>query len=485
MKRTAALILPGVVVLLLLVMLWFHKLFLIPEPPEPFTQGDFSLTNVTLINPMQDRRPGANIGIRDGRLAIEPGLIVNSFDQYNDMYVLPGFIDMHTHLVANNRLNLTQHYGLLNLAYGVTTIRDAGDLDGTAVPAARELIASGRPFPKLISCGAFVTKGAAVWPNTIAIDSPDQAESVVSELAAQGHGCVKAYEGLTPEIISALTVAAGKRNMQLIGHVPHALTVEQSGLLEPQHYFGVPVPGEKPSRSVLDRNSDWRAVDFIRLSEVTSHMLERGVRNTPTINTLAAFVGYRDYPKAAAMITQVMPSLFADVVWNPQTGLPVYRNMDESRFTITEDALQKKLTLTKMLSDGGATLYIGTDVGQPFTAPGYSYWEELRLFAAAGIHPEQVLAYATNVAGQTLGNGAGRIVAGGPADLLIFKQDPTQSLDALDTLQAVVVGGRLFHKTELDQAVDESLEHFNSGVLPFLAHRAAQSTIDKSTLRFE
>lgn len=398
--------------------------------------------------------------------------------------MLPGFIDMHSHLPNDNVLKLTQHYGLLHLAHGVTTVRDAGDLDGTSVPAARALIAKGVPFPKLISCGPFVSHKVTVWPNTIRIDTADEAAQVVGTIADQGHDCIKAYEGLTPELIRAVVSAAEKRGMHVIGHVPADLTLEEAGVPDVQHFFGVPKPDTLGGDSVTLRNGDWSGVDDDRLDDIVSFVTENGVRNTPTLMTLHHFLGFLEYDAASAVSRKLMPDIFADVIWNPETGLPVYRNISGARLHAARDALSKKQALVKRLSDAGAILHLGTDAGQPFTAPGASFWIEMRLFQQAGISPEQVLAYATNVPANSLGTNSGRVFDGSPADFLIFKEDPTTTLDVLSSLQAVVVDGRLYTKPQLDVAIERSLSHYAAWPLNVISERAAQRTVDETAKNF-
>ena len=85
------------------------------------------------------------------------------------------------------------------------------------------------------------------------------------------------------------------------------------------------------------------------------------------------------------------------------------------------------------------------------TRRGVNLWRELRLFVLAGLTPEQALAAATTVPGGFLPlPGLGRLEPGAPADLLVFGADPTRDLDALDSLEAVVAGGRLYTRSELD-----------------------------------
>ena len=90
---------------------------------------------------------------------------------------MPGLVDLHAHLPPDNALRLTPLAGLLYLAHGVTSIRDAGDIDGTAIPAARRAFADGHhPGPRVFACGPFVGGGPPRWRNTIVLERPEDAE---------------------------------------------------------------------------------------------------------------------------------------------------------------------------------------------------------------------------------------------------------------------------------------------------------------------
>ncbi|MBX7482151.1 amidohydrolase family protein [Qipengyuania qiaonensis] len=461
---------------------WMLRL---PPSPEPI-HTRFTLSDITLVVPGESRTPDATVSVSDGRLRIGPGAAGGALlSEYAGHYVLPGFIDMHTHLPPESLLGLTRHYGLLHLAHGVTTIRDAGDIDGTAVPAARRALEAGHPFPRLYSCGPFVSAGKPVWPNTILMHSPAEAGSIVAQIATEGHSCIKAYDGLSPEQIAALVEAAGKRSMPVLGHVPDDLAYEEAGLPDVQHFFGVPPAALKSqARSVVARNGDWSGVSDARLDGIVEHVGRTGTRNTPTLGTLAGFARLEERNDSGLGASGGLPSLYSQVIWDRKFGLPVYRRVGPAEFARARAALRLKMRLVLRLAESGAKLHIGTDAGQPYSAPGSAYWRELRLFEESGVPPEQVLAYATTVPGEVIGHGAGRLFDGGPADFLIFSEDPTADLDALDSLVAVVIGGRLYTRGQLDDGVTLILDHYESWPLRPISHWLARRKIEGSARDF-
>src|SRR5207253_6104656 len=156
-------------------------------------------------------------------------------------------------------------------------------------------------------------------------------------------------------------------------------------------------------------------------------------RSSDLIVTNHRMLCYRDFDAARRRddMKYVAP-FYPEVVWHPERGRLNNRIPPDYLERQVVPAIAKKQRLAKLLFDAGAKLYLGTDVAQPFVLPGLSLQEEMRLFAAAGIGVEQVWKLATREAGERLGvSGLGRIVAGAPADILLFRCDPTATLDHL------------------------------------------------------
>ena len=51
---------------------------------------------------------------------------------------------------------------------------------------------------------------------------------------------------------------------------------------------------------------------------------------------------------------------------------------------------------------------------------------------------------------------------GAPADLLVFREDPTRDLAALESLELVVADGRVYTRAQLDAALARHAEHVHS-----------------------
>jgi cytosine/adenosine deaminase-related metal-dependent hydrolase len=464
-----------------------------PSPPRASAQGRFHIGGVTVVNPMHGRRAGATLAIADGGIAdvadgSSEARSSKDLADFAGCFALPGLIDMHVHLPPDNALKLTAGAALSYLAHGVTTLREAGDLDGTAVNAANALRNGGiHPVPRLFWCGPFVGAGKASFKNTILLPdaSKEAAEAVALQVKATGATFMKFYEGLSELMIRALEEACARHGLKIMGHVPAGLSYEDARIAEVQHFFGVPEPATLERDTLVNRSCDWHTVDRRRMNAIVEATLKHGITNTPTIVTNHRMLCYRDFEAARRRddMKYVAP-FYPDVVWHPERGRLNNRIPSDYLERQVVPAIAKKQQLAKLLFEAGAKLYLGTDVAQPFVLPGLSLQEEMRLFAAAGIGVEQVWKLATREAGERLGvSGLGRIELGAPADILLFRRDPTVTLDNLASLEAVITAGKLYRMADIKSAQQQSADYFNSPIIKPLARRGAEQVLARAFTR--
>jgi cytosine/adenosine deaminase-related metal-dependent hydrolase len=456
-----------------------------PSGPVCAAQGRYDIAGVTAINPLRDRRQGVTIQISGGSIGAVSESPAAPTSGFAGLFALPGLIDMHVHLPPDNALKLTGGASLLYLAHGVTTVREAGDLDGTAVEAARRLSRESKhPVPRVYCCGPFVGAGKATFKNTILLPdaSTMAAEDAALRVKAAGATFMKFYEGLTEPMIRALERACVRHGLKVMGHVPAGLTYEEARIAEVQHFFGVPHPSTLERNTLINRSSDWHDVDERRMDDIVSFSLKFDIANTPTIVTNEKMLCYRDYATACREEVPLgVPPFYLDVVWHPERGRFNNRFAPDHLERQVVPAIAKKQRLAKKLFDAGAKLFLGTDVAQPFVIPGKSLQEEMALFVGAGITLEQVWKLATADAADRLGaDGLGRLQGGAPADILLFRRDPTQRIENLASLEAVVTAGKLYRVADLERAIAANQAYFASRLIKPLANRGAERALARA-----
>src|SRR5436190_1760210 len=116
---------------------------------------------------------------------------------------MPGLADMHAHTWTEQDLTLY-------VAAGVTTVRN---MSGTPQHLRwRSEIASGERFgPTIVTASPLIDGDPPVFPGSIVLTNPADADRIVGELKAQGYDFLKPFVRLSREAYDAL-VAAGKQH---------------------------------------------------------------------------------------------------------------------------------------------------------------------------------------------------------------------------------------------------------------------------------
>jgi imidazolonepropionase-like amidohydrolase len=158
----------------------------------------------------------------------------------------------------------------------------------------------------------------------------------------------------------------------------------------------------------------------------------------------------------------LLPRMYRDVVWNPSGGTSVAGALAAEDFAMLRRAFAVMKRTVQRMAERGVELHTGSDTLIAFVVPGAALHRELRLWVDAGLTPEQALRASMRESAAALGvPGLGELREGAPAELLIFREDPTQSLDALDSLAAVVRDGRLYTREVLDAQLARYRAHFD------------------------
>ena len=421
------------------------------------------LSGVTVINPGADRRDGQRVVIEGDRIAS----ITSDSDPsgpFTGAYVLPGLIDMHAHLPPASGLGQGDHFPFLFLYHGVTTVRSAGDVDGTAVAPVQRGMAEGRfPGPRVFDCGPFVDGEGARWANSRVLLDPGDARALVARLATE-YDCIKTYDRLSPELAAAVHAAGREVGIPVIGHVPSGVRFAEAHVDDVQHMMGMAF-AEGAAGPFPKSLKAWRGLDEEGIDEIVAAALEQRKALTPTLVVIERMSRGDDRARllreADALL---MPRVYRELVWAGSSDL------DAEDYDGIRDAVPIMQRVILRLYEAGARLHMGTDPLVFFVVPGAGMHRELRLYVDAGLTPEEAWAVATRVNGASLAlPDLGRLVPGAPADLLVFLEDPTRDPSALDSLVAVIAQGRLYTRDALDAQLERYQRYFHGWVFDTLS----------------
>jgi imidazolonepropionase-like amidohydrolase len=365
----------------------------------------------------------------------------------NGQTLLPGMWDMHVHTSSDQQ-------GLLNLAAGVTTVRDLGT-DADELKARLKRIDAGEEIgPRTLAAGLIDGPGPYQGPTKALVATPDDVRQWVTKFHDLGYVQIKIYSSVKPELVPVVVEEAHKRGMRVSGHIPAGMIASDAihaGYDEMQHMNFVflnfmpdvketrtPARFTEPAKRSADLDLASKPVqDFIGL------LAEKHIAFDPT---LAAFEGMflarpgSVDPTFAAIADRLPAQIRRSTL---RGGLPVPDQATDTLYHRSFDAWKRML---KILSDRGITIDIGTD-----SLAGFAYHRELELHTQAGIPATKVLQNATIVSARTMKRDAelGSITVGKLADLVLVPGDPTKDINAIRGIRTTIKDGKVYDAAAL------------------------------------
>ena len=360
--------------------------------------------------------------------------------------LLPGLWDMHAHVSGDD--------GLLNLAAGVTTVRDLAN-DNDALHARIDRVNKGEEIgTRVIAAGFIDGPGPYQGPTKVLADNEAEARKYVQMYAGWGYPQIKMYSSVKPELVPVIIDEAHKHGMRVSGHIPSGLIAEQCvkmGFDEIQHVNFLMLnfmPDVKETRTparftevakrgaALDLNSA-AVQDFIKLLKT---------RNVSIDPTLAAFEGMftqkpGEVDPSYAMVAARLP---AQVRRGFLSGaLPA---ADAQEAETHARSYQKMKQLVGAMYNAGIPVESGTD-----TMAGFGLHREFELHVQAGIPAARVLSDATIGAARIMrrDKDLGAIEPGKLADMVLVDGDPTKDISAVRKTSLTMKDGVIYRPAEL------------------------------------
>jgi hypothetical protein len=354
--------------------------------------------------------------------------------------------EMHGHL--------SQSDALLNLAAGVTTVRDMGN-DNAVLDQLNARIEAGTiGGPRIVRSGFIEGKSPFNANNGIVVDSEAKAVEAVRWYAARGYWQIKVYNSMDPAWVPAVVKEAHRLGLRVAGHVPAFSNTDamiQAGYDELTHInqfmLGWVLQPQEDTRTLL-RLTALKRLPSLDLSSdkvrrTLELMVERKVAIDPTLGIHEMLTQNRNgqVPPGAVDYLDHMPiSVQRDA---KQALTDASAPADDRAYRA---AFDKIVDTVKMLNERGVFIVPGTDTGGAFT-----YHRELELYQRAGMSAAQVLTRATFDMARYLGRDQqlGSIERGKLADFFLVPGDPLKDLKAIKTISMVVKDGTLYFPSEI------------------------------------
>jgi imidazolonepropionase-like amidohydrolase len=365
--------------------------------------------------------------------------------------LLPGLFDMHVHLQGGLD-------GILNIASGVTSVRDMGN-SIEVLARLDERWRSGTGIgPRIAKAGLIDGPGPYQAPTGIFAATQAQANAAVNRYADLGYVQTKLYSSFDPKLVPEVIWLSHARGMRVSGHVPSGMTARQfveEGADEIQHinfimlnFLADKVPDTRSTQRFSGVGEYAAAIDLD--SQEVKNFIALLVQHHTTVDvTLATFedmftarpgtVGPSFVPILDRLPPQVQRGTYTG-------GLPVTAANDEKY----RQAWAAMLRMTKRLYDAGVPILAGTD-----DMAGLMLHRELEMEVQAGIPPLMALKNATWVAATVLRKQRelGSIAPGKLADLMLVEGDPGTNISDIRRCRLVFKGGAVYDSAKLYDAI--------------------------------
>jgi imidazolonepropionase-like amidohydrolase len=361
--------------------------------------------------------------------------------------LIPGLTDMHGHVGQDD--------ALLNIAAGVTLIRDMGNDNAKLAELIGKIEDGTLAGPRIVKDGFIEGKSPFNSNNGILVSTEEEAVAAVDWYADQGdYFQIKIYNSINPAWVPAMVAEAKKRGLGVTGHVPaftNANNMIEAGYDEMTHInqvmLGWVLEPTEDTRTLLRLTALQRLpkvdLDSPQVQHTLDLMVENKVAMDPTYAIHEALLLSRNGEVQAGVVDYIdhMP------VGEQRDARAAWSNIETPEDDAAYAGAFDQITGTlKRMKDRGIFILMGTDMGGAF-----NLHRELELYQNIGFTPAEILARATQEEADYMGLGKelGSITPGKKADFFLVPDNPVDDLKAIKTIELVSKNGTIYFPTEI------------------------------------
>lgn len=386
-------------------------------------------------------------------------------------FLMPGLWDNHVHFRGGDSLiNENKKLLTLFLAYGITTVRDAGGDITPSVLKWRNQIKKGELIgPSILTSGPKLDGENPTWAGSIKVVNSEDIIKALDSLESIGVDYVKMYDGsLTKEMYYGIIQEAEKRGIKTTGHMPLTADINQAidyGLDGSEHIYYILKACSPLADSLTELNMGYGMMDHIidsydtdLASELYANMSSKNVFITPTLHigkTLAEMLD-KDHSQDS-----LQKYIGKGIQQTYQGRILRAKKAKASGSTTRKKTEIQTMKMIVPMFQAGVKIIAGSDCGafNSYVYPGQSLHQELVALVRAGLTPHQALKTSLTYGPMffDLDQYYGSVSSGKVADLLLLEENPLDKIEATQQIIAVIKAGRVYRKELIDKMMADIL----------------------------
>ena len=397
--------------------------------------GVVILRNVRVVDAVAESiAPNQSVIVSEGKIAWvggadkEPSVAGARVIDGAGRFAAPGLTDMHVHASAADGW-------LLDLAAGVTSVRDMAGFPWML--EARDQINAGRMLAPAYSIAGPLINGFGMEGYSVVPANSGDARRIVRQEAACGYDFIKVHNIVPGPIFDAVNAQAKALGMDVVGHVPHDITVRHAvdaGMRTMEHLKGF----------IDDRTLKAGERDFPAAAGA-------GIWNTPTLYAGRGFAHGDEARRLLSGPEMRYVPLRKKTRWSAAIEQPEGR-VD----ALGREAQPLMKSIVGELHRVHAQFLAGTDADNyPFQVMGFALVEEMHLLQEAGLSPAEALRAATVEPARALRqpDEFGQVKRGMRADIVLLDENPLSDVAAYRRNRGVLAHGFWLPREALDEAL--------------------------------
>jgi imidazolonepropionase-like amidohydrolase len=368
--------------------------------------------------------------------------------------IIPGLIDAHARA---ERWAMSRF-----VAWGVTTLRDAGDAPEDTLIALRNDLSLGAILgPRMYTSGSAIDAAPAGLTGWVSAATPEEARKAVDARVNAGVDYIMAEPGVPPTMLRSIldeasvlhtlvALTPGRVDAAAAAHAGVVALEQLTGVVSAMAHNPAPIMKAYGQRWAgwAAEEKGWSTFDSNAVASMARTLAGAHVSLVPTLASheamarlndpsLMAGSGWSDVPAGSGGVRGIA-SFLRETGWSAR---------DMSAF-VSARTRQNQFVRDYRLA--GGLVAAGSDAPSPGLAPGGSLHREMALLVAAGFSPLEAITAATRYGAELLqADSLGVVQSGHLADLVVLNSDPSQHIESTQDIAWVMLRGNIYHPDSL------------------------------------